>query len=106
MTDIDGLSEAELLDLNHRIVARLRLLREVKAHQAMLAFRVGDRVTFHTTHGSVAGVLTRYNRKTVTVVSDAGQHWNVAPDLLRKAGAPPNSGDGPVIDGEVLRSAD
>lgn len=106
MIDIDGLNEAELLDLNHRVVARLRLLREVKAHEAMLAFRVGDRVVFQTIHGPTAGVLTRYNRKTVTVMTDAGQQWNVSPDLLRKAGPPPRDGAGPVIDGEVLRPAD
>jgi hypothetical protein len=29
-------------------------------------------------------VVTRYNRKTATV-TDGGQHWNVAPGLLRRA---------------------
>jgi hypothetical protein len=28
--------------------------------------------------------LTRYNKKTVTVVTDSGQHWNVSPSLLTK----------------------
>lgn len=28
--------------------------------------------------------MTRYNKKTVTVVTDAGQHWNVSPSLLTK----------------------
>jgi hypothetical protein len=28
-------------------------------------------------------MVTRYNRKSVTVVTDAGQRWNVAPSLLR-----------------------
>jgi hypothetical protein len=30
-------------------------------------------------------MLTRYNRKTVTVITDSGQRWNVAPRLLRRA---------------------
>lgn len=30
--DIDGPSEAELVDLNRRVVARLRLLAEMRAH--------------------------------------------------------------------------
>jgi hypothetical protein len=34
--DIDQLSESELTDLNHRIVARLRFLREMDAHAGML----------------------------------------------------------------------
>jgi len=29
---IDGLSEAELVDLNNRVVARRRLLAEMRAH--------------------------------------------------------------------------
>jgi hypothetical protein len=30
-------------------------------------------------------MVTRYNRKTVTVITDDGQHWNVSPGLLQKA---------------------
>jgi hypothetical protein len=30
--NIDQLTEAELIDLNHRIVARLRFLRQLEAH--------------------------------------------------------------------------
>ena len=36
--DIDRLTEAEPIDLNHRIVARLRLLNQMRAHRDMLAF--------------------------------------------------------------------
>lgn len=45
--DIDQLTEPELIDLNHRIVARLRFLRQVDAHASMLEFCIGERVTFH-----------------------------------------------------------
>jgi len=98
--DIDRLTEAELIDLNHRIVARLRLLGQVRAHQAMLDFRIGDRVSFQPDgRGPVEGMLTRYNRKSVTVVTDAGQQWNVAPTLLRRAvaAAPARAAEGGVI---------
>jgi hypothetical protein len=51
----------------------------------MLRFKIGDRVTFHPEGlPPVVGMLTRYNRKTVTVITDDGQHWNVSPNLLRK----------------------
>ena len=30
---------------------------------------------------------TRYNKKTVTVITDSGQQWNVAPSFLRKTDA-------------------
>lgn len=84
--DIDKLTEAELIDLNNRIVERLRFLSQMRAHGQMLQFRIGDRVTFQPEgRPSVVGMLTRYNRRTVTVVTDSGQRWNVAPTLLRRA---------------------
>jgi hypothetical protein len=84
--DIDKLSEEELIDLNNRIVARLRFLNQMRAHSQMLDFKIGDRVTFQPEgRAPLVGMLTRYNRKSVTVITDSGQHWNVAPGLLRKA---------------------
>lgn len=83
--DIDKLTEAELIALNNRIVARLRFLNEMHAHSKMLNFRVGDRVEFQPIgRPLVRGMLTRYNKKTVTVITDSGEHWNVSPALLRK----------------------
>lgn len=83
--DIDGLSEAELIDLNHRIVARLKLLHELRAHKAMLDFRIGERVSFEPPErGRQIGIITRYNRKSVTVITEDGGHWTVAPALLSK----------------------
>ena len=87
--DIDRLTETELIDLNRRVVERLRLLQQTRAHKQMLEFRIGDRVAFRADgRGSVEGMLTRYNRKSVTVITDEGHHWNVAPSLLTKATTP------------------
>jgi hypothetical protein len=63
----------------------------------MLDFRIGERVKFHPTGSpEVTGILTRYNKKTVTVVTDSGQHWNVAPGLLSRvdSGAAGKTGSG------------
>jgi hypothetical protein len=77
--DIDELTEAELIDLNHRIVERLRFLNQMRAHGRMLEFKIGDRVIFQPgSHPPVVGMLTRYNRKTVTVITDDGQHCKKA----------------------------
>jgi hypothetical protein len=85
--DIDTLTEHDLLELNHRIVARLRALRDMRAHVGMLEFQVGERVAFQPAgHHMLQGVLTRYNRKTVTVITDDHGQWNVAPSFLRKVG--------------------
>ena len=84
--NIDRLTEAELIDLNRRVVERLRLLDQMRAHDQMLEFKVGDRVRFQPTGRDVVeGMLTRYNRKTVTVITDDGRQWNVAPGFLSKA---------------------
>lgn len=84
--DIDKLSEEELIDLNNRIVERLRFLHQMRAHSQMLKFKIGDRVAFQPEgRPPLVGMLTRYNRKTVTLITDDGQHWNVSPGLLRKA---------------------
>ena len=90
--DIDKLTEAELVDLNNRIVERLRFLHQMRAHAQMLEFKIGDRVTFEPEgRAPITGMITRYNRKTLTVITDDGQHWNIAPQFLRK----PISGENP-----------
>jgi hypothetical protein len=82
--DIDRLTEAELMDLNRRIVERLRFLHQMRAHATMLQFSIGDRVTFETNEGrTVVGTLVRYNKKTVSVLTDEGRRWNVSPRFLR-----------------------
>jgi hypothetical protein len=87
--DIDRLTETELIDLNRRVVERLRLLQQMRAHKQMLEFRIGDRVAFQPDgRGTVEGMLTRYNRKSVTVITDDGHNWNVAPGLLTRATTP------------------
>lgn len=81
--DITEPTEDELIDLNRRIVERLRFLSQTRAHHKMLEFKVGDRVTFKPDNRpALSGVLTRYNKKTVTIITDNGEHWNVAPGLL------------------------
>lgn len=84
--DIDKLTEVELVDLNNRIVQRLRFLHQMRSHAQMLEFSIGDRVEFQPDgHPPVVGMLARYNKKTVTVVTPSGQRWNVAPRFLRRA---------------------
>jgi hypothetical protein len=97
--DINQLTEAELVDLNRRIVERLRFLQQMRAHAAMLEFSVGDRVAFHSDrHTMLHGTLTKYNKKTVTVITDDGHRWNVSPRLLVRVGDKPEqkSGDANV----------
>ena len=89
MIDIDKLSEAELIDLNHRVVARLKFLQQMRAHGHMLDFSIGQKVTFQPDgHPLLSGIIAKYNRKTVTVITDNGQQWRVAPTFLSRVVEP------------------
>jgi hypothetical protein len=83
---LELLTEEELTQLNHIVVARLRLMQQIRAHGQMMNFRVGQRVSFKNTAGQpVHGVVTRHNRKSVTILTDCGHEWRVAPSLLQPA---------------------
>ena len=83
--DIDRLTEAELRDLNRRIVERLRFINQMRAHATMLQFSVGERIWFQSDYGlPIHGVITKYNRKTVNVSTDHHGEWRVPPSALRK----------------------
>jgi hypothetical protein len=80
---IDHLSIDELVALNHRIIERLKMLESLEAHQSMMQFHPGARVSFDSPHsGRLSGTVMKFNRKTVTVVTDNGQRWNISPYLL------------------------
>ncbi|MFS1524032.1 hypothetical protein ACL7TT_07945 [Microbulbifer sp. 2304DJ12-6] len=83
--DIDHLNEAELVELNHRIVERLKFLDSMHTHKEMMQFNPGEQVSFEPPgRGKQIGTLVKFNKKTVTVITESGQKWNVSPHLLRK----------------------
>jgi hypothetical protein len=103
------MSEEELIDLNHRIISRLRFLRDMRSHAAMVNFRIGEKVCFHPPgHPEIIGTLTRYNKKSVSVIAENGQRWNVHPNLLTRVAADrpahkdANSQEGSVIQFPLL----
>jgi hypothetical protein len=90
--DIDKLSEAELVDLNRRIVERLRFMQQARAHVAMLQFSIGERVSFQPEgRERIFGIVTRYNKKSVSVLASDGCQWKVSPSLLTRAPDQPSS---------------
>jgi hypothetical protein len=83
---LDLLTEEELAQLNHVIVARLRLMQQIRSHGQMMNFRIGQSVRFTDAGGQVIrGVIARHNRKSVTVVTNDGHQWRVAPGLIQPA---------------------
>ncbi len=82
MINIDGLSIDELIALNHRVIERIKFLEKAQAHVDMMAFNLGEKVSFEAADGRRFGRLAKYNRKTVTVITDEGQQWRIPPHLL------------------------
>ena len=83
--NIDHLTEDELVELNHRIVERLKFLESMHTHKEMMQFTPGDQVSFEPPgRDRQIGTLIKYNKKTVTVITESGQKWNVSPHLLSK----------------------
>ena len=67
---------------------QLRFIQQARAHATMLRFSIGERVTFEPdARGPICGVIVRYNKKSVSLLTDDGQRWTVAPGLLRPASA-------------------
>ena len=97
--DITQLNEQELVTLNRQIVERLRFMRQVRTHARMMEFQVGDRVSFEPDgRPTLFGVLVRYNKKTVTVLTEGGEQWNVAPSLMcRVVDVAPEAKQGPNV---------
>ena len=82
--DLTRLSEEDLIDLNRRIVERLRLIRSARQLVQLARFTVGMQVEFATDDGRIVrGAITKLNRKTATVCCSPSGHWRVSPSLLR-----------------------
>ena len=71
-----------IFDTSDTIRERIKMLQSMQAHVDMMAFNLGTRVSFDSQHGRQLGTLVKYNRKTVTVLSDDGRQWRVSPGLL------------------------
>ena len=49
----------------------------------MMKFNVGERMRFQPSGRSeISGTVVKYNKKTVTLVTEQGERWNVDPSLL------------------------
>ena len=81
--NLEDFSYEELPTLNELIVERLKFLDRAEAHEAMMQFHPGARVCFESpNHGLQTGTLLKFNQKTVSVLTDDGRKWKVAPQFL------------------------
>lgn len=84
--NIDHLTESQLIELNQRVIQRLKFLDSVRHHKEMMKFNIGDKVWFQPPgREPMTGTLIKYNQKSVSVIADNGQRWTISPQLLNKA---------------------
>ena len=80
------MNEEDLRFLNRLIVERLKLIGQARSTAMLAHFSVGDRVSFQSRTGErKTGVIVRLNKKTASITTDEGQHWNVHPGFLSSA---------------------
>ena len=93
---IQHLGEEDLRFLNRLIVERLKLISQARSTALMSRFNIGDRIGFQSPSGEwKKGVVQRLNKKTVTILTEKGHHWNVSPGLLSLVGhGPERRGNG------------
>ena len=69
--------------LNQEIIERLKFLHRLRTQQAMMALKRGAKVSFDTREqGPQFGTVIKFNKKTVSVLTEDGRQWNVSPELL------------------------
>ncbi|MDB2550321.1 hypothetical protein N9X24_00450 [Rickettsiales bacterium] len=81
---IDHLSEKELMMINQLVVEKLKYIQKSSSLKAMSNFIVGDRICFERNDELVTGVVKKLNQKTISIETDEGIGWNVAPSFLKR----------------------
>lgn len=83
--DISHLTYEELLELNKKVVTQIKYLQDVKRFENMMQFSLGEKVSIEIPdHGRQLATILKFNKKTVGIVTEVGEEWNVPPTALRK----------------------
>ncbi|MBI1813258.1 hypothetical protein HY285_03495 [Candidatus Peregrinibacteria bacterium] len=81
---LDSLSEDQMHLLHRKLAERLHKLRDDRDLERMAQLKVTDRVQFDHAGSSHTGMIIKLNRRTATIITDEGRHWNVSPCYLRR----------------------
>lgn len=94
--DFDALPDEVLRWLHNRAAEVLNARTDARVQRKMSEFRFGDPVWFKhepSPGGRVHARVQKTNRKTISVVDEEGERWNVAPTLLRHLEPAPEDDD-------------
>lgn len=80
---VDSLGDNDLQLVNRYIVERAKSRNQDRRAALMASFNVGDSVSFEDKQGQQRqATILRVNKKTVSLLTDDDERWNVAPELL------------------------
>ncbi len=82
--DIGKLTRKELIELNHRIVARLEHLDELEVQAKRQEFILGSlKAQFVDDKGTIQlCVVVKFNKKSVSVSTANGERWNIPAERI------------------------
>ena len=82
--DIEHFSLEKLIELHWKILKRIQKIRKMKLYEDLQKFDVGDKVSFKDKGDIITGIVVRVNQKSLTIKTDQGTTWYVAPALVTK----------------------
>ncbi len=84
-SELPALSVEELIFLNRIVVERIKYLQKTRFLGAMTKFKIGEMVCFYSHDGNlISGKIIKFNIKTITLITDDNQQWNVSPQFLMR----------------------
>ncbi len=101
--DIEKLSLEELLELNRRVVRRVKYLYGLKTRAHLDRFEAGDKVSFQSDGRMVEGLVVRVNSKTLSIRTK-DSHWNIHPRFVTKL--PAAGAEIPQVIGDIEARGD
>ena len=78
------LSMDELVDLNKRVISRMKELNSQTQAKAALKFRMGDIVSFVKTddNAKIIGFIISIQKTKISILTETGSQWTVSPAFL------------------------
>ncbi|MGV8948487.1 MAG: hypothetical protein ACOH2E_03865 [Candidatus Paracaedibacter sp.] len=81
--DIENLTVQELIDLNEKVIRRLKELKSQEERKAATQFRINDIVSFTTRDNKkIIGFVTSTRKSKISIFTEDNEKWNVPPTIL------------------------
>lgn len=87
--NIEPLNVEELIELNKKIISRIKDLRAQEQLKVAAQFRIGDLVSFQNRdHLKITGVIISVRKAKISILTENNERWDVSPALLTPEEAP------------------